>query len=285
MKFITGFFLICSICLTNMLASENPILFPDIKDWTKKETAVYSPHNLYEPINGAADMFLAYNFEEMQSTSYEKGENYIRVEVYRHKTPIDAFGAYSQEKPDKDIYVSIGVQGYKEVDYFNFVAGKYYIKIRAWKVNKASLKAMDEIAKKQSSTLNGDAKYPELFGYFPKENRVQYSEKYINEFILGYKFLHSSFEVKYSSENDKYVLFVLKGDNEEDARTMLTNYLAKQNQADEQIQDKFYTINDKYNGTIYILKSGKHLICSNGSISEDLSKKLLEGISKQIGSD
>lgn len=117
-------------------------LFPKITDWKLSEPGIWGPHNLYTPINGAADMFLSYNFEEMQAADYSTDSNYISVEVYRHKTPIDAFGAYSQERPDRDIYSDIGVQAYSEDTYIHLLANRYYIKIRTANSDDKSRPAM-----------------------------------------------------------------------------------------------------------------------------------------------
>ena len=282
MKTISVSILVLLFGSLQISAQQTPALFPEINDWTKSEPAVYGPHNLYEPIDGAADMFLAYHFEEMQAVNYEKGENYIRVEIYRHGTPIDAFGAYSQEKPDRDIYLNIGVEGYKDADYFNFVTGQHYIKMRTWQVNDTSMEAMDDIAYNLAKTLNNGAVYPKIFNFFPQENRVPHSEKYINEFILGYSFLHSSYEVNYKTDDKRYVLFILEGKDMADGGVMLTKYLEKQNQPADQVNDQFYTIDDRYNGTIYLLKSGKYLICSRGNISEEDSKDLLQRILEKL---
>src|SRR5512145_3220618 len=77
-------------------------LFPDLPGWKKKlvET-VYTPGNLWELINGAADIFLSYNFQDLQMAEYENKDEMIRVEIYRHKTGNDTYGIYSAERmPD-----------------------------------------------------------------------------------------------------------------------------------------------------------------------------------------
>ena len=59
----------------------------------------FSPKTLFEYINGDADLYLMYDFQELKVAEYlnEKKASVI-VDVYRHKTPTHAFGIYSQER-------------------------------------------------------------------------------------------------------------------------------------------------------------------------------------------
>lgn len=260
-----------SVCLT----TDSTDIFPVILNWKCGEIKTYDPENLYIPIDGAADMFLRYNFEEMMATEYTRDSNYINVEVYKHKTLIDAFGVYSQERPENNIYFDIGVQGYKESDYLNFLAGCYYIKMRVWKVNENSHVAMNEIATELAEKLNNNASFPDIFSVFPGEGRIPFSEKYISQDVLGYSFLHSSFQVDYNINGNAFTIFALIGKDEQDAISMLEEYLIYLKQPANDTSDRLYHVVDKYNGPITILKSGKNLLCVRGNISVEESKRLL----------
>ncbi len=257
-------------------------LFPQITDWKLSEPRIWGPHNLYTPINGAADMFLSYNFEEMQAADYSTDSNYISVEVYRHKTPIDAFGAYSQERPDRDIYSDIGVQAYSEDTYIHLLANRYYIKIRTANSDDKSRPAMERIAAQQVEMLNKGTSFPKEFAYFPKEGRVPFTERYINENIFGYSFLHSSYEVSYQLNDKSYVLFILQGSSDENARQMLQEYHKVLEIELINTKDGYYYIDDRYTGKIHILKSGKYLICARGDISKEASLEMLNKIKQGL---
>ena len=267
--------LIVPICNSAVI----PTFFPPIDSWEQSEIKVWGPDNLYTPIDGAADLFLAYNFEEMQSIDYTRDSSYISVEVYRHKTPLDAFGVYSQERPDRDLYFDIGVQGYREDEYIHFLVGRYYIKIRTAMANEQSQQAMKKIAAEQARILADDSEFPALFKCFPEEGRKPFSEKYIYENILGFSFLHSSFEVDYQKDNTRYTLYIPRGSDEEDASKMLTEYLQYLKLPTERTEDDFYPVNDIYTGKVYMMKNGRYLICSRGKIGEDESRILFTAIS------
>lgn len=262
--------------------SDSTSIFPVISNWKLNGIKTYNSSNLYTPIDGAADLFLRYNFEEMLATEYDRDSNYIIVEVYKHKTPLDAFGIYSQEKPDKNIYFNIGVQGYKEEDYLNFLAGQYYIKIRVGKVNEMSLAVMSDIASKLALKLNKDGSYPAIFGTFPSEGKILFSEKYISRDVLAYNFLHSSFQVEYNSNGKKFTIFAIKGTNESDASNMLKSYFKFLKQPADDMSDGLYQVYDPHNGLIIIMKTGKYLLCISGNNAMEENIKLLNEMKIKI---
>jgi hypothetical protein len=274
---LTSIILISILKSFNICGSESDSsdIFPVISDWSRGEIKSYNSSNLYTPIDGAADLFLRYNFEEMQATEYKRDSNYISIEVYRHKTPVDAFGIYSQEKPDRNIFFNIGVQGYKEEDYLNFLAGRYYVKMRVWIVNENSIGAMNTVASKLALILNNNTSYPKIFSTFPTYDKIAFSEKYISRDVLGYNFLHSSFQVEYKNSDRKYTVFVLKGLTEADALLMLKSYLKFLKKPTDDISDGLYQVYDPHNGLITILKSGIYLICIRGNSTMEDNIKLL----------
>jgi hypothetical protein len=263
--------------------SDSSGIFPVIQTWSRSEIKSYNSNNLYSPIDGAADLFLRYNFEEMLSTEFHADSNYINVEVYRHKTPVDAFGIYSQEKPDRNIYFKIGVQGYKDEDYLNFLAGCYYVKMRVWKINQNSLAAMNEIASKLAATLNNNSTYPIIFSIFPVDGKIAFSDKYISRDVLGYNFLHTSFQTDYASETGKkYTIFIIKGASENEALGMLKSYFKLLKQPTDDLSDGLYQVYDPHNGLITVLKSGSYLLCVKGENTMENNIKVLNEMKVKI---
>jgi len=173
-------------------------------------------------------------------------------------------------------------QGYRENTYINFLTNRYYIKIRTANSDDKSKAAMEEIALQQVELLNGNAIFPEEFALFPVEGRVPYSERYLNENIFGYSFLHSSYEVSYQLNDKSYVLFILQGSSDENARHMLQEYHKVLEIELEDTQDGYYYIDDRYTGKLHILKSGKYLICARGDISKEASLKILNKIKQDL---
>lgn len=276
-------FTILTLTFINKLSvAQQNSLFPEIDSWKQSEEQVYTPGTLYNAINGGSELYLKYSFIDMRRVEYSLGENYITVEVYKHLSPIHAYGVYSREKPNKDVYFEIGVEGYQDHDYIHFNAGQYYIKIRSYNPDEASLKAMYSIAERQAGLLNNNATFPSVYAAFPGNGKIPYSEKFYSESILGYKFLKNSYEVDYSKGKKEYILFVLEGTDETDSKQMLLEYFNSV-KIDEEITDgKLYTVEDRYNGTIQVIKKGKYLVCSRGDVSQKASEKILVAMADKL---
>ncbi len=112
-------------------AQEGASLFPIVPGWTvTTDTTVYTPDNLYDLIDGAADVYLSYGFTDLHLANYRDGKGTeVRVELYRHNTPANAFGIYSQERKPDYHFISVGAQGYRDEGVLNFLAGRYYVKV------------------------------------------------------------------------------------------------------------------------------------------------------------
>jgi len=108
--------ILATITLPAAATSKTDAFFPDMTGWKKTEGPTsYAPDSLYQYINGAAEVYLSYDFRELTVVTYENAnEDSITIEIYRHATPNDGFGIYSQEKPRSGSYLKIGAEGYGE---------------------------------------------------------------------------------------------------------------------------------------------------------------------------
>ena len=85
---------------TFVRATEKTDLFPEFDGWNLNvRDKVYEPENLWDIINGAADSYLSYDFEKLYVADYTNSQDHhIKVYAFRHSTPVNAFGIYSQER-------------------------------------------------------------------------------------------------------------------------------------------------------------------------------------------
>jgi hypothetical protein len=74
--------------------------FPRIEGWQPvSEVVAWFPDNLWEYINGAAELFLSYDVVSCRSCDFVAGDLAIRVDLYDLGTPLNAFGIYRRERP------------------------------------------------------------------------------------------------------------------------------------------------------------------------------------------
>ncbi len=201
-------------------------LFPDLDGWTRDgEPESYFPESLFEYINGGADVYLSYDFEEVATLSYDGEEkSSLTIDIYRHSDLRNAFGIYSQEKSLTADFVSIGTEGYHDAGVLNFFHGPYYVKIMGFYLGDDDKPLLTTIAREIAAKLGGDPSFPEALACFPEEGRVPHSERYLARDVLGYGFLHAAYTADYESDGSDHRLYIFEAGDEADAKKMLGAY-------------------------------------------------------------
>ena len=202
-------------------------LLPGLDGWAKDGDAqVFTPETLFEYIDGAADAYLAYEFEELAALSYN-GENKrsITVEIYRHSDLRNAFGIYTQERPQQGDFVPVGTEGYYDTGILNFFHGPYYVKVMGFRLEGEDRTVLTAVAKDIAARIGGPPAFPGLLACFPAEGRVAHSERYFARDVLGHGFLHSAYAADYERNGLVLRLYLFEGKDDADARKMLDDYL------------------------------------------------------------
>lgn len=258
-------------------------LLPQLNDWTKtEEPSKYFPENLFEFINGAAEIYLAYDFKELTVSQYgRKGSTAsMAVEIYEMSNETNAFGIYSAERYPDNNFIPIGIQGYAEEGILNYLIGKYYIKLLCFEGGSQSREYLELFANTIAEKTKGQTTFPTLLNHFPKDGLVANSEKFILKNVMGYSFLHDGYLSNYKTADFEFDCFIIKGKNEEDAQMMLDKYLeAKKSQPIEKTAS-MVSIKDRYYDLIFLSRVGNH-ICGVMKIEEgkeDIGKQYLKAL-------
>ena len=244
---------------TSMAKGES--LFPKIEGWKQKETVqVFTPDNLYEYINGAAELYLTYEFRELQVAEYggEK-DGLIIVDIYRHATPLYAFGIYSQERLSQSLYLDIGDQGYWEQGVLNFLSGRYYVKITNHKPMGNDQETLKNFARQLNAKLGEKSSLPRILSAFPGEGKKKYSEKFIAKNLLGYSFFPTGFQADYELSGKAFKLFVIEGKDPADCRRMVEAYLRFVGNSEKDFKPGPHSIRDPHHGTVDLSWKGKYI--------------------------
>lgn len=237
-------------------------LLPEVDSWKFSEAPQnYFPETLFEYINGAAEIYLAYDFAELIVGQYEKGnsEHSLSIEIYDMGNEKNSFGIYSAERFQDSNFISIGNQGYLEEGTLNFIVGKYYIKLLCFDCEEESDKLLMVFSQEIVKRVKDKGHLPPLLGLFPEEGLIQNSEKFILRNFMGYSFLHDGYLANYKLKDLEFDCFLIKGKNEEDAQNMLRQYLKTKNKENVQELSMGYCIKDRYYHNIYLARVGNCL--------------------------
>ena len=258
--------------------------FPEVTGWKQSgEIQTFIPKTLFEYINGDADLYIAYDFQELKVAEYlnEKKASVI-VDVYRHKTPTHAFGIYSQERLPNANFLDIGAQGYIEQNILNFLTGPYYVKINSYSTGAEDREILLTFAKKVAENLGEKGRLPSILSSFPQEGKKNNSEKFISINFLGYSFLHSAFTAEYELSGTKFKLFVIEGADGNDCRDMVQKYLQQTGNTKKNIVEGIYTISDSYHGEIGFYWKGKFIWGALNLTDVSLRSKYLKLFEKEL---
>lgn len=248
-KILVGFLL---LTLSGSAVAQQ-FAFPELSGYKKVSNyPVYGPDKLWDFINGAADTYLAYGFVNLHVIEYKKGKSVIKLEIYRHSDNTMAFGIYSTERSPSFRFMNLGAQGYIADEAINFFKGNYYVKIRTYSKIEKVLQSAESLALKVSNMLEGDSKMPAVLSQFPETGKKINEETYINESVLGHKFLNKAYKGAYQIGSDNFSIYIMQNTNSEEVKKTVNAYITSTGMDPIESETGRYMIKDGYNGTIFL---------------------------------
>lgn len=280
MKIKYGLIIIFFYVFTTISAADAK-LFPELPGWNKKLVdRVYTSDDLWELINGAADIFLSYYFENLNMAEYDKGDEMIRVELYRHRTTDDTYGIYSAERMPDYPQVHIGAQGYKSQGVLNFFTGNYYVKIMSAGIRESDEGTIALVAEKVCGILNQTATMPASLNLFPEEGQTAFSDSYVAQNFLGYSFMHHAFVMKYEKPSEFQMFIINLPDQVQNMADKYIEQVRKENVTDS---EGILILKDQFNGTIFLKIQKGYLIGILNTENQEIAKKFITYVIEKIG--
>ena len=251
-------------------------LFPEIQGWKLRvEKMAYTSLNLWELINGAAELYLSYDFQDLYLATYSgNNDQEVNVELYRHSTPENTYGIYTAERMPDYSFIEMGIQGYTGPGILHFFTGTYYIKIISTGINETGEEALKTIAGKVSAKLDQSGSWPEEISLFPGEGKAYMSDAYIASDFMGYSFFRSAFTARYATGGE-FTLFIIHGKAGE-AEAMLDKY--KRLIKEDKIEQKgdICVVQDLFNGKVYLSIKGDYLVGVLNAANEAVAVEYIE---------
>lgn len=227
----------------------------EIAGWSiDGEMLRYGPENLWEYINGAAENFLAYEFEEVVALDYRDDDDRgLKVEIYRHGSPLMAFGIYSQLRGPGLQFYSIGAEGFGDPYSLHFWKGPYYVNVGVFEESEELAGAMERFAEAVAAKIPGEDAFPPEIACFPTDGLIEKSVTYITEGVLGSAKFPPSFVAEYEIGEERGKLYLSPLGNETRAREIFTWYAGSLGAGETERETPQGTVstavgNDKYRG-------------------------------------
>ena len=172
----------------------------------------FGPDNLYEEIDGEAELFLPYGMERLTvavlgRTSRPGSE--VRLELYRMASPRDAYGIWSQYRyPDQEVLRIPPSEAIVSDTSADFFRGDTFVRVRS-KPGDGSRSDGIGIASEIVALLPGSGAPPdEAKALDTQPGRVSGSILYQKRAMLGYECLAPGFEAKFVTDafSGRYLL-------------------------------------------------------------------------------
>src|SRR3990170_4269423 len=187
------------------------------RSWTAAEPGrTLGPDNLYEEIDGEAEMFLPFGLRELavgivRPAGNDKAE--VRLELFRHETPRDAFGIYSQHRFPGQEVIRVGTsEAVVSAASLDFFQGTAFVRLRTAS-REATRDDLENLGRDLSDLLPGTGDPPPETQALRIPGHVEGSVVFHRRAILGYEVLAPGYEAKYEAGGISGILILIDAED------------------------------------------------------------------------
>jgi len=159
-------------------------LFPPAqKGWVVKEEAkVFTEENLFDYIDGGAEIYLSYDFQRLMVQEYLSGENSIIVEIIEMGSSEDAFGIFSLNQEGE--ILSIGQGASYGFGILCFWKDLYFVRIVDMEDKDTRKDFILNLGKEIAQKIENEGQLPQLVNRISQENLIKQSVFYFHKNIV-----------------------------------------------------------------------------------------------------
>jgi len=268
---VIGFFIILMSNCQPVLEGLD-LLFPDKNfqtgwEWDGRPVH-YDPENLYELINGEAELYHAYGFQELAVLSYyhkSPEDSFFTVHIYDMGTPENAFGVYSSYRYPGYTFDTIGVEAMLSDFGMKFYKGQYFVDISYGDMVSSIQQAGLACARQIADNITGPDDPPAVVNLLPGQNQIDKSLRYAASEMLNQSFLPAGVEAKYNLNGEEIVGFVILFDDAEKAKSgfdELKQFYINTELEPTKIsksEDPSFAVKTKYQGSIIVVQKDRFI--------------------------
>jgi hypothetical protein len=243
----------------------------------------FGTDNLYEEINGEAELVLPYGMERLTVAvlgGAARPGSEVRLELYRMASPRDAYGIWSQYRyPDQEILRIPPSEAIVSDTSADFFRGETFVRVRS-KPGAGSRNDVVGISSQIVSLLSGTGAPPEearaLDGL---PGRVSGTILYQKKAMLGYECLVPGFEVKFSTPaaSGHYLLLPPAADGGALRKARLARELPGYREVSATLSGA-----QTPSGNVWIAPEGGCALAVAGKISREEAEPLLSSFAQRL---
>jgi len=147
-------------------------LFPEsIGGGRSAERTSYDRSNLFQFIDGGAEVYLAYGFSQAQVVHYRRdGAPDIVAEAYDMGSPQDAYGVLSIDLTGEK--VAIGAEARYGAGLVRFCKGRWFVRVMAMEETKATRDAVLALGRRMADAIAEESPRPAILKLLPSDGLI-----------------------------------------------------------------------------------------------------------------
>jgi hypothetical protein len=263
-----------------------------IPGWTMEEgVKLFNRENLFDHINGEAEIYLPYGFIGLASARYVDNKNArsgLVADIYRMGSRLDAFGIYSNYRRTDDAEkINTGNEGFVSASQLLFYQDRYFVRLSASGDINPDRGAFTACAQAISRNLPVSETPPAEPAFLRINGVKENTTRYFAQSLLGYSFLRRGIIADAVIGGDRMQVFVVFENSGKAAREAFDeygNYLkasGKKVELREVGGSTALMADEPLYQKIYMMQSGSYLVgavrfqdaVSAGMIVEKIMKK------------
>jgi hypothetical protein len=152
------------------------------------EEHIYDDKTIFRYIDGAAEVYKAYNMRQCLSRRYAVDDGPgIVLDIFDMRTPKDAFGVFTHDTDGEP--VPIGQSALYRPGWLSFWKHRFFVSIYAEEETEATEKAVLELGKKVAALIETEGRRPDIVARLPKQGLQAGTIHYLHHpVILNYHF-------------------------------------------------------------------------------------------------
>ncbi|MCX8038295.1 MAG: hypothetical protein N3D11_14800 [Candidatus Sumerlaeia bacterium] len=277
------------------MASEGnlPRLVPPdrVGAWTRSAPApeAVTAETIFDYMNGAAELYLAFQFRGLDVWRYAHNDTTITVEAYEMGSPEEAFGVLSQDLGGE--HVGIGQESLYAGGLLRFWQGRWFFRILAEVETAESRAAVLDLGRALAAQIPAEGRRPKLLELLPREGLTSESIHYFHThlclnslyFFAVENVLHLSGQTNavmgdYRLENQSASLLIVQYPNATSATMARDTFRAKL-LANLALTPEPIELGRLESGEwIGLRLDGRYLVLAFRSRSRDLCERLLKAV-------
>ena len=188
---------------------------------------IFTAENLYEQINGRAELYLAYDVISLTIATFENKSDigeFIELSIFDMGNPTNAFGICSVERSQGEKALDLGRASYRSDSNAYIWKGKYYIAIVASDTTEELRLLCLDLARKVTSFLTDSGEPVWGLSVLPQDNRVPDSVQYFKVDAMGLDFMQNTYTAKYRKDDAEITAFLSQQSSFDSALDSLERY-------------------------------------------------------------